>query len=586
MNSSIFRAIGNRVNLQAIKQFWSLSKKYWLGPEKWQALGLLLLLLAMLVTYTWLSVRLNRLSGEIFSSLTAADRPRFTQTIVQILIVIGIYIPLFSGFSYLQHRLGLYWRRWMTSNYLDRYFRDRAYYNLGNISSADGNGDLLDNPDERISEGIKNFTQSSLFFLLVFLNSTFQAIAFSFVLWDISQHLVYSLFVYIVLGTLVALFFFGRILVRINYKQLQKEADFRFGLVRMRENAEAIAFYRGESQEQRQLGDRFGEVFRNFNLLILWRELGLGMYKNAYEFIPDILPALVVAPAIFAGDLEVGKLREAQGAFFRIFLALNLIVERFELLTQFAAGIERLYTLNDYLDARETVPQNGRGAASDKRPLGMPKIDFVESNRLAIERLTLQTPNYQRVLIRDLSVEVAPERGLLIKGASGCGKSSLMRAIAGLWDSGTGKILRPHRQEILFLPQRPYMILGDLRDQLIYPSTETDLDDRDLQRILEQVNLPNLRDRFGGWDAQEHWSEVLSLGEQQRVAFARLLANRPRYAILDEATSALDEENEERLYQHLQASQTTYISVGHRSSLDAYHQQILYLYEGDRWELH
>lgn len=560
-----------RFNFKIFKKFWRIAKLYWWGKEKKGALGLLALLGVLLVAYTQLSVVLNTQQGAIISSLSAKDQPRFWQTIWTFLGVLVIYVPLFAGFSYIQNKLGLFWRRWLTNHFLSKYFSDRSFYNLSNFNND------IDNPDQRIAEDIRSFTQDSLVFLLVIIQSVLQVIAFSGVLWIISPKLVFFLIIYALFGTLVTTGFFGKVLIKLNFEQLKKEANFRFGLIRIRENAESIAFYRGENQEKHQIINLFNYVFNNFNLLILWQELYLGLFVNSYEFITYIIPAIIVAPSVFSGDFEVGKVTEAQGAFFRIFYSLNIIVSRFQSLTNFAAGVNRLDSFYEYLE-------NDKLNHSLQK-IEQPKIDFIENGRLEISHLTLQTPNYQRTLFKDISLRLKSGEGLLIMGASGCGKSSLLRAIAGLWNSGTGSIIHPQSTEILFLPQKPYMILGTLRDQLIYPNTNIEISNEELETILNQVNLSDLASRFGGFETEKDWGDVLSLGEQQRIAFARILITNPTYTILDEATSALDVKNEERLYQHLKETKTTYISVGHRPTLKKYHQMMLQISEDTNWQL-
>ncbi|PSR16958.1 ABC transporter ATP-binding protein [filamentous cyanobacterium CCP3] len=594
-----------RFNLTGFRRFWAIAKSYWFGDEKWKAGGLLLLIAVFLLGYTGLSVVLNNKRGVLISALSAKDEARFWETVLVFIGVLVAYAPLLAGYDYLQKRLGLEWRRWLTGRFVGNYFRDRAFYDIQQFQPD------IDNPDQRIAEDVKNFTQQSLALLLVVVSSVLQVVAFSSVLWGISKSLVGFLVLYAVVGTLVTVLVFGQPLVRLNFEQLKREANFRFSLVRIRENAEAIAFYRGEAQEASQVNNRFMAAFENFKRLIIW-ELNLNVLTNAYEFIPFVLPAIVVAPAVFGGDLEVGKVSEAQGAFVRVFFSLNVVVARFSELTSFGAGIDRLYGFAEALNHGEieaaqpaitedsakteaTQAESSEPESTEPESTGLedtvpettdqPKIAIATADSLALRDFTLQTPNYQRTLVEDLSIEVPNQSGLLIVGPSGCGKSSLLRAIAGLWHSGNGTIHRPDLDDILFLPQKPYMVLGTLRDQLLYPHTCQDVDDAALQTALEKVNLANLANRFGGFDAVEEWGDVLSLGEQQRLTFARILLNQPKFVILDEATSALDLANEAKLYDHLRHTGTTFVSVGHRESLHNYHQTTLELSEDHTWTL-
>jgi vitamin B12/bleomycin/antimicrobial peptide transport system ATP-binding/permease protein len=569
-----------RFNLVILKQFWAIAKSYWSSDEKWHARGLLLSVILLSLGYTGLSVLLNNKRGTLISALSALDEARFWQTIAIFAGTLVIYAPLYAGYVYLRDRLGLEWRRWLTSYFIDRYFQNRSFYNL---SHSDTN---IDNPDQRITEDVKSFTHESLKLLLAVVDSLLAIGAFSSVLWGISQPLILFLVIYALIGTLTTVGIFGKPLMRLNFEQLKKEADFRFSLVRVRENAEAIAFYQGEQCESDRIKGRFGEAFDNFKRLIFW-ELNLNILTNAYEFIPFILPAIVVAPGIFAGELEVGKVTEAQGAFIRVFFSLNLIVARFQSLTTFGAGVERLFTFLECLEPPHLTSTNEPDCTEQTQTnqTVQTTIETATADFLALENMTLQTPNRQRILVEDLSIKLLTGEGLLVRGPSGCGKSSLLRAIAGLWDAGTGKILRPTLDQMMFLPQRPYMILGTLREQLLYPNMNGSVEDSQLQQILIQVNLPDLEQRHGGFNAEKNWAEVLSLGEQQRLIFARLLLNKPSYAILDEATSALDPQNEKHLYQQLRDSGMTFLSVGHRESLSDYHQSILDFTADLTWSL-
>lgn len=522
-------------------------------------------LLILALSVSGLNVVISFVGRFFQTALANKDAPTYWRFLFVYAGVFVVGTPIVVMYRYSRERLGLIWRDWLTRDFLARYFQNRAYYEVSYNSQ-------IDNPDQRISEDIRSFTRISLQFLLLILTSLITLISFTGILWSISPFLSVVLVGYAVLGTGVTLLF-GRRLIGLNFRQLSKEADFRYGLVHVRDNAESIAFYGGEEQEGLQVRQRLMEAIRNFNLLIGWQR-NLGFFTQSYDYFVIILPSLVVAPKYFAGEIDFGAIAQASLAFNQVLNALSIIVEQIEQLSAFAAGVNRLSTFAEAISEPMAPPQAGATT-----------IDLAEADQLALEHVTLLTPNYQQTLVRDLSLSLEPGQGLVIVGQSGAGKSSLLRAVAGLWNAGTGRIVRPPLGEMLFLPQRPYMILGTLREQLLYPHTSRSVSEVELRQVLEQVNLGNLPDRVGGFDAELDWADLLSLGEQQRLAFARLILTKPRYAILDEATSALDLQNEAMLYQQLRSVATVFISVGHRSSLLQYHQYVLELQGESRWRM-
>jgi putative ATP-binding cassette transporter len=540
--------------------------------HQWVLLGFILFLL-------FISVGIKVLNSYALNLITTALNQRnadaFWKSIIILAIIFLIATPIYVLYNYSQKKLGILWRKGLAKNLLELYFRRQSYYQL-NHHWVDLS---LDNPDQRITQDVASFTHVTLSLLIQLLESVITLFSFTAVLYNISKLLALGLFVYVISGTVLAIVIGNRV-IKVNYNQLRLEANFRHSLIRVQANAESIAFYRGEGAEQHHVVYRLLEVVKNFNLLILWDAV-INFFQKSYEYIILLFPYFVIAPLYFRNEVEFGEFTQADFAFATMLFALSFIVTRTQQISEYAASINRLGELYEAFDTPDQVYRMLEGT-----PLAIAHISYEEHRQIELHHLTLKTPDFARTLIQDLSISVPPSGNLLVMGASGVGKSSLLRAIAQLWTSGQGTIARPQLEELLFLPQRPYMIVGTLREQLLYPHLTLSVDDHQLQRILEIVHLPHLVSRFkGGLDAQEDWESILSLGEQQRIAFARILVHRPYYAILDEATSALDVENEQALYKTISQQGITYISVGHRPTLKQYHQRLLTIIEGGQWEV-
>ncbi|MDD2501555.1 MAG: ABC transporter ATP-binding protein/permease [Geobacter sp.] len=548
------------------KKFWDISKLYWFSEEKWKARGILAVLLILLSGFSSINILFSYLNRDLMTALQEKNLSAFYHCLLLFAGGFLVATPVTALFNFVQQKTAINWRLWLTTNFLGKYFQNRAYYHISNDPT-------IDNPDQRIADDINSLTHNNLAILLIVFNSLVQFFAFAGILWSISIKLVLILLLYAVFGT-VGSVLLGKRLLDLNFQQTRRNADFRYGLMHVRDNAESIAFYRGEARENSQVLDRLLAAIKNNLILVSW-ERNLSFFTTGYNYIPLILPLVVLAPQYFAGQISMGVLMQATGAFGSVLGALAVIVTNFSTLSSIAAGAVRLETFAARLDqpmgAQQTVAST--------------TIQSQEDARLALNKVSLLTPDHLHTLLKSATAEVPPGSGMLIAGPSGVGKSSLLRAVAGLWNAGDGQIIRPPLQEMFFLPQRPYMILGSLREQLLYPNLERDTSDDELRTILDKVNLPNLANRFGGFDAVMGWGMLLSLGEQQRLAFARLLLSKPRYAVLDEATSALDVHNEALLYGYLKQSGTTFVSVGHRPSLVSYHDQVLELTGNGGWHL-
>ncbi len=558
-------------NARLWRRFTAIALPYWHSEERWRARGMLALLILLLLGQTAFNVLFNQETGEFTSALAARDADRFWSSIWRYTAILVAAVPIYALYYFVRDTLGLRWRRWLTDSFLARYFHHRAYYRLNFFAG-------IDNPDQRISEDIDAFTGQSLYFSMILLGSAIDLVAFSSVLWTISQGLVYFLIGYAVFSTVVTGGVFGRPLIALNFRQLRREANFRFGLVRVREHAEPIAFHDGEAREMSALRRVFAALYANFQQILRW-QFRLNLFQYAHRFLTIVLPTVIIAGDVLSGKLEVGRAIQAAGAFAAILSALTVIVEHFEKLSRFSAGIERLHAFSKALDDIADRPPDTAGDTAGQ-------IHTAHGFELSLEQVTVYTPSREHLLLRDVTLGVKPGEGLVIVGASGAGKSSLLRVVAGLWTTGSGVVTRPAGSDMLFLPQQPYLPLGDLRCQLTYPHTERDISDEELLQWLERAGLPTLAGRFGGLGAELDWARVLSVGEQQRLAFARALIAKPRYLLLDEATSALDAGNEERLYGQLAGLSITPVSVSHHPAIVKHHHRVLELPGGGAWTLH
>ena len=528
----------------------------------WLMLGVIVL---MLLTVNGINAGIGFIARDLTNALVAKQEDGFYRILIIYACCFVVALPIRTAQIFFTLKLGLIWRDWLSRSLIGDYMRNRAYYVL---NPNDEQATDLDNPDQRITDDTRSFTSQSLQFTLGIFDALLTFSLNILILWSISQKLTFSLFAYAIVSTTV-LVFAGRRLVKINYDQLRYEADFRYGLVHIRNNAESIAFYSGEEPEQQETSRRLGSVVRNFNLLIIWQVIISAMQRSV-GYAGVFFPYLVMAGPYFSGDIDYGRFIQAGFAFNMVEGSLLFVVNRIDELAQFTAGVGRLEGF------QSKVEQVSREAS--------PEL-ITSRDAIVVRHADLTPPGGKQPILRDLSLSIGEADRLLVVGPSGCGKTSLLRMISGLWMPTRGVVERPETGELLFIPQKPYMLLGSLREQLCYPTDESRFSDDQLRHVLDEVNLGTLSARYPDLDVKQDWPRILSLGEQQRLAFGRLLLNAPRFVVLDEATSALDVATEDHLYALLRQRDLSVISIGHRPTLKAFHDTVLELSGDGDWRL-
>lgn len=548
---------------KGVARFLLITKPFFRSRAGRWGIGLLALLFTLVLVVKGLDIRNNYVYGDL---ITAATDKKAALAFHLGLVYAGFFLlsaVVVAGLRFTEERLGLRWRDWLTRHLLDRYLASRAYHRI----KEEGQ---LDNPDQRISEDVKTFTTNTLSIVLILVNSTVALLGFAGVLWSITPWLLVGALGYAAFGTLMTILL-GKRLVGLDMQQFKKEADFRYELIRVREHADSVALLQGEEKEKSRIGGRLHKALANFRAII-------GVNRNLvcftfwYEAMTRLIPILITVPLYIRGEIEFGQVLQAQAGFSFVLDAFALLAKEFQRITTFAAVVERLGAFYE-----ATKPP----AESMQSPLEIVE----EDSRLAFEGLTLATPDDGRLLLADLSLEIYRGRRLLIDGPDGSGRTSLMRATAGLWKAGQGRVVRPPLERMMFLPQQPYLTLGTLRDQLLYTTpVGVRISDENLLAVLQDVQLEAVLERVGGLDApQRDWKSLLSLGEQQSLAFARLLLSIPEFAFLDEATSALPPERVRNLYELLSRTATTYISINSGADLRPFHEELLQLHGDGTW---
>ena len=551
-----------------LKRLRRTARPFWQSQKRRRAFVLLFVIIVLLGAVLGVNVWITSIAGKFATALQARDAAAYGYFLMLYVGAILLATPITVAYGYFRSRMALEWREWLTRYFVEKYFSHRAYYRLASDPQ-------IDNPDERISHDIETFCNMTVGLSIALIDAVITVVMFSGLLWRISPTLSAVAVLYSLAGCVITTLI-GNRLVTLNFRNVKLEADLRYSLARIRRDVECIAFYSGEERAASRVTGSLTRTIKN-TASIIGVNRNLGFFTSSYNSFVALIPAAVIAPLYFSGSTDFGEITRAGMAFTHVFAGLTLFVGQFNALSAYAANIERLGSFLEKLDGC---------AGGGHEPAEGRAIKVLEGGAVRFENVTICTPDGARALVRNLALTLPPGASLMITGPSGSGKSSMLRALAGLWTTGTGRIMRPPLEDTMFLPQQPYVPAGTLREALCYPRGTDAASTGALLAMLEVVQLDHLPAQAGGLDIEQQWQEILSLGEQQRLSFARLLLAAPRFAILDESTSALDLRNQRALYSLLKKTGATVISVGHRESIREYHEFALELNGDGTWELY
>jgi len=554
-----------RIDGRLMRRIGKLLAPYWLNKNHWKSWVLVIFGLMIGPAWAYYGYRMAQITAQQANALVSKDVSQWYY-IFWLLFALGagkwvydLLIGLLNQF------LSIHMFRWMTEWMVGRYLQNKTYYDIAMK-------DDVDNPDERIQDNVEPVMGAFVGFPSQVIGTILGLVTGGVLLTQVTPAMTVFVIVY-GLANLVVQTLVNIPLIRKNFENVAAFADFRFGLLRVRDNAETIAFFQGEGMEAQQISNRIQRVVKNRMDIYYYnmRVQVLNFFTNkAWEF----APLLLIYPLYFNGKIEFGTIALATGAAGTLLGSINQFQQYIPFLTGIAPRVVRLAQIVERFDAMDA-------AAADSSK----QIKLVQGDHIVLDDVSFETPGGEQKLARNVSLTVEPGQSLIIIGQTGVGKSSILRSMAGLWTRGSGRMTMPPADDTMFVPQKPYMMLGDLRAQLLYPHGRDDMSEAELQRVLETVCLPDLISKQGGLNAEKDWSKVLSLGEQQRVSFARILISKPQFVFLDESTSAVDIPTEARLYQALIDAGVTFVSVGHRETILRFHDRALRLNQGGSWDI-